>query len=123
MKRKIIAGVAILYALTWMGGWITHSRELQASAWQMYADAKKQDREMAELFQKEGHGLYYAPDHLSSKNGPSAKVNWCVPILPGVLLANSYYVIGPLWGKGGVKIVLYYVFGAKELVYISRWVS
>ena len=122
MKKKIAVAVVFLYAVTWVGGWITHSRELKARARQMYAEAEKQDRELAELSQKEGLGSYDTSGHLR-KNGPSTCVTWCVPLLPGVLLADSWYVIGPLVGRGGMKIVLYYGFGAIEIVCLSGWIS
>lgn len=43
------------------------------------------------------------------------------PIVGGIIvLANSSYVIGPLWGEGGSKILVYYVFGFLELP-IGNW--
>jgi prepilin-type processing-associated H-X9-DG protein len=94
MKRKVIVTVALLHALTWAGGCLTHSRELDSRARRIYAAAPKGYR---------------------SESGPATGITWCIPLLPGVLLANSWYVVGPSWGEGGVKIVLYYGFGAKEL--------
>jgi hypothetical protein len=122
MNKKILAVVVLLYALTWAGGWITHAREIRYRARQMYANAQEHDRRMAERFQKEGFGPYDEGSRLS-KHGPSAEVSWCIPLLPGVLLADSQYVIGPLWGKGGVKIIFYYGSGAKELVFLWGWIS
>jgi hypothetical protein len=49
-------------------------------------------------------------------------VSWCVPILPGVLLANSHYVVGPLYGKGGYKLVFYYGWDSREVV-LAGWMS
>ncbi len=122
MRRKIIGILVLLYAVTWVGGWITHAIEIKANAQRMYTDAQERDREMAELYRNKGLGTYDASDHLS-KNGPHAGVSWCVPILPGILLLDSWYVIGPLWGKGGVKLVLYYGLGTKELVCLWGWIS
>ena len=122
MNKRIIIALVSLYALTWVGGWVTHSRQIKSEARQLYAGAEKRDCEMAERFQKEGLDPHGISGHLS-KSGPTAGVAWCVPLLPGVVLADSWYVIGPRWGKGGVKIVLYYGFGTKELVCLWGWVS
>jgi hypothetical protein len=116
MKNAVIVTLVFLYAVTWAGGWISHSREIRSRARRMYADAQKYDREIADTHQKAGLSLHDAPSRLN-KDGPSADVNWCIPLLPGVLLADSWYVIGPRWGEGGGKIVLYYGFGSRELNY------
>lgn len=79
-----------------------HAAEIKARARRMYSDAQKRDEGMAEPYQKEGLGTYDTSDHLGKK-GPSAGVCWYVPVLPGILLADPWYVIGPLWGKGGLK--------------------
>jgi len=50
---------------------------------------------MAQMYRKEGLGEYKSPVRLR-EGGPEVGVDWCVPILPGVLLADSYYVIAPL---------------------------
>jgi hypothetical protein len=121
MSKKVIAILALSYAATWAGGWITHSREIEARAARMYSRAQKRDRETAEVFQREGLGPYKATR--LRKGGPSSGVSWCFPLLPGVLLADSWYVVGPLWGKGGMKLVVYYGFGAREVVFLWGWIS
>jgi hypothetical protein len=121
-KRRIIAFLAVLYAATWLGGWITYSTDTKARARQTYANAQKRDREMADFYQREGLKAYDTSDHLF-KEVPRAGVSWCVPLLPGVLLADSGYSIGPLWGRGGVYIVLYYGVGTVEIFWLAGWIS
>ena len=52
---------------------------------------------------------------------PSSRVDWCIPLLPGVLLADSSYHIGPLWAAGGPKLVVYYGFGTFEIPLPVGW--
>ncbi len=88
----------------------------------MYEDAQKSNRETPDSSQRQ--------EHVNNKNrprlikeGPSTEVSWCFPILPGILIANSSYIISPLWGESGVIIVFYYGFGAKEIVSLWEWIS
>jgi hypothetical protein len=46
-----------------------------------------------------------------------------VPVLPGILLANSDSSHGPLRGRGGVKIILYFGAGSTELCMLWGWLS
>lgn len=55
--------------------------------------------------------------------GPRYGVSWCFPVLPGVLLADSHYTLGPLGGRGGVKVVLYYGVGSTGLCTLWCWLS
>lgn len=64
----------------------------------------------------------YGPIKLR-ENGPRTRVHWCQPVAPGFLLAHSEYVVGPLYGRGGIKIVFYYGFGSIELAMIAGWVA
>ena len=121
-KNKTILAVVTLYAITWIGGWITHARDMQCYVRRMYDNAQLRDREKAELLQKAGLTVEDTA-HKYLKDGPKSGVDWCIPILPGVLLLNSWYVVGPLWGKGGVKVVLYYGLGTKEIAYLWGWIS
>lgn len=57
------------------------------------------------------------------QGGPTSGVRWCVPVLPGVLLADSYYCVGPLCAAGGVKIVLYDGLGPVEVPTPWYWVT
>lgn len=57
------------------------------------------------------------------KGGPATGVDWCFPLLPGILITNSWYQCGPLFGKGGVKLVLYYGVGSLEILALNGWIS
>jgi hypothetical protein len=57
------------------------------------------------------------------EGGPEAGVNWAVPLLPGVLLADSSEVFGPLNGHGGAKVLLYYAGGTIVVCELWGWLS
>jgi hypothetical protein len=120
-SRKFWLIVAALYAFTWGGGWISHQRGLSAHARQLYVQAQQREIEEVALYKQEGSS--YQPRRITRDGGPIARVNWCVPVLPGVLIANSHYVIGPLYARGGVSIVLYYGFGCHQFGSIGGWIS
>lgn len=112
--------IAALYGLTWIGGSIFHQRMLAAQAQQLYDKARARELEVAEWNMREGST---PPRRVTRDGGPIAKVKWCLPILPGVLVVDSYYVIGPLFGKGGVSLVIYYGLGSREFLPIWGWRS
>src|SRR5262245_45477848 len=103
-RRRVFWGtVLLLYAATWVGGWITHAQDLRASAQAQYQRAQTRNREwMADEAAGEELPIY----RRLRDGGPATRVNWCIPLLPGILLADSYQVLGPLNGRGTVKIVL-----------------
>jgi len=113
--------IVALYAVTWIGGWAMHDHEVKALAQRLYDDANQHNREIEQAFRAEGvegdWGITLR------EGGPAANVNWCIPILPGVLIADSYYVIAPLWGQGGVKVVVYYGFGTITILELWGWIS
>lgn len=120
-KRLIVSLIVILYAWTWAGGWFSHAIQLRDHAESSYRRAElriqEQERALAEAGEKVSG---WARAH---KAGPYSGVSWCLPILPGVFLADSYYSVGPLHGRGGVKIVLYYGFGSTELCWLWGWIA
>lgn len=118
--RRLWIIIAVLYLITWIGGWVSHQRSLSADARRRYEEAQVREREMFEWYRQEGRPQ---PRRITRDGGPIAKINWCVPILPGVLLANSEYTIGPLNGRGGVSLLLYYGFGCYQVGSIATWKS
>ncbi|MCP4608720.1 MAG: hypothetical protein GY845_08395 [Planctomycetes bacterium] len=122
IKRKVISIVVILlYVITWLGGHRTHSINLQKHAAQLYVGALVKNKEMSDFALSEG--LEKPQPITLRKDGPRSKVKWSIPIFPGILLANSYYEIGPLSAKGGTKIILYYGTSSKVICYITKWMS
>lgn len=111
----------MLYAITWVGGWISHQRSLLAHARHLYEEAQSSEREEAVHYKQEGS--MYQPRRITRDGGPIASVSWCFPVLPGVLLADSHYVVGPLYGRGGISIILYYGVGSYQLGPIGGWIS
>ena len=87
----------------------------------MCEEAQAREREEATQYKEEGSN--YQPRRITRDGGPIARVNWCVPLLPGILIADSYYVVGPLYGRGGVSIILYYGFGCYQIGPIGGWIS
>jgi hypothetical protein len=94
---------------------------LQKHAAQLYVGALFKNREMSDFALSDG--LEEPPPIVVRKDGPRSKVKWSIPIFPGILLANSYYVIGPLYAKGGTKIILYYGISSRVIFYLTKWMS
>jgi hypothetical protein len=123
-KRMIIAvAIATLYLVTWIGGWISHSGELASRARRYWNQAAAKEREMDQLAVTQGLPRPSSSVPYVNKRGPASRVEWCVPLLPGVLLTDSWYVVGPLYGKGGVKLVLFYGVNSAEFVTLWGWIS
>jgi hypothetical protein len=105
--------ILLLYAVTWVGGWITHARDLESSAWAGFQRGQELNAE------RQAHGL---ADHIELREGgPNTGVNWCIPLLPGVLLVDSYYELGPLAARDTGKIVIYYGIGSFEVCDLWGW--
>lgn len=117
--RKIWLFIAMLYAITWIGGFRLHSLALKKQAQSLYDESRKAK---AETDVDRAHiGLApYQSDLLPG--GPVAIVNWCIPILPGVLIADSGYIIGSLRGGGGIRILVFYGSGLWDSEPIGGWV-
>ncbi|MBT3200541.1 MAG: hypothetical protein HN350_11550 [Phycisphaerales bacterium] len=110
----------LLYVLTWMGGSYSHSKDIELEAERVYSTARKSLTLINEKRVEEG----LPPEELRLREGgPITRVNWSIPILPCVLLANSDMTIGPLHGEGGIRIVLYYGFGSWYSGVIFGWRS
>ena len=107
-RRRVLIGVVILllYVITGVHGPRRHLADITTTAQRTHAEAVKWEEEQAELFPEEGL-LESRTRHLRP-DGPSVGLKWAIPILPGVLIADSYEVIGPLWGRGGPRIVFYF---------------
>jgi hypothetical protein len=121
LRRRVFwATVLVLYAVTWVGGWITHARDIQASAEARYARAQER---FSEMMAEEPPGSETPIFLRLREGGPATGVDWCVPLLPGVLLADSYQVLGPLNARGGIQIVLYYGVDSMVLCHITLWLA
>ena len=119
-SRWFLLSVVVLYVATWTFGWREHSREINARAKQLWITANQRNEKYAQLAAKTGE--HFWPVELNA-GGPRAGVNWCIPILPGLLIVDSEYVVGPLYARGGIKLVLFYGLGSKELCFLSGWIS
>lgn len=109
-----------LYAVTWIGGWILYARQLKDRTESGYR-AVQHDNEVEEAAAlRGGWKPYLAKLH---PDGPKSAVNLCLPILPGVLLADSYESIGPLDGQGGWYIVLYNGFSTTRVCMLWGWLA
>src|SRR5262245_47726812 len=121
-RRKVIllAVLLLLYAVTWVGGWHSHSRQLRDETEATYLTCKQHNREV-KLFSE--HTGMPPPLVKMHEGGPVSRVSWCLPVLPGVLLAQSDHSIGPLLGRGGVKVILWYGVGSTELCMLGGWIA
>ncbi len=117
-KRTIAIVILSLYAFTWSGGWIAHSRDLGQRTSAFHEMLKRRTIEKYEEARARGaNEEEFARIRVfgHSEEGPWWRVNWCVPLLPGILLADSESASGPLCGGGTREIVLFYGFGSMEL--------
>ena len=121
-RRKLLVGilVAALYLVTWFNGCASHTRALREHARRLYDETIEHDLALARFAAE--NGLTHSPTELR-RNGPRVGVEWCLPVLPGVLLADSWYLNGPLFAEGSWKIVLYYGFGSATLIELTTWRS
>jgi hypothetical protein len=115
-KWKLRLTVLILYAVTWAGGWMTHARNMNDSAWEKY---RLQQAYNAECMARAPAGTEVPFPAQLREGGPKTGVKWCLPVLPGVLLADSYEILGPLNERGMVKIVFYY--GVDSVIVCELW--
>lgn len=121
-KNKIKFTIFLLYVATWIGAWISHSQNIKASAEKSYITYLENQKIMEAFYESENLGEYQRPARVL-EGGPKAGVQWCIPLLPGIALVHSSYVIGPLWGKGSAKVVFWYIFDSKVLVEFGGWIS
>ena len=120
-KRIVVAIIVPAYLVTWIGGWLAHDREMANLARRLYADAEARNAESLEAELRNPRDRAY-PIRLRS-GGPKSEVDWVFPILPAVLISDSYYVVGPLYGKGTLKIVFYYGAGSVTLLELWGWIA
>jgi hypothetical protein len=119
-RRKIAICLILLYLITWIGGYYSYSANLKHSTQEIYDRAKQRDDEFAAAVAKEGG----QPSRSRVfKDGPQSEIHWCFPILPGILIADSHWIVGPLFGRGGIKIVVYYGFGSWASKPFGGWIS
>jgi hypothetical protein len=104
----------LLYAITWLGGMTEHARDLAAMTQIWYRCGI--ESESAERRDKT-FGSSFHPD------GPMSGVYWSIPLLPGILLVDSYYSLGPIYSRGSAKIVLYYGVGTVTVCSLWGWLA
>jgi hypothetical protein len=122
-QRRLFAwlGIVAMYAITWAGGFADYAHELRAETTFHYELAQKRNTENAQddlLFMNGARFVWQLHG-----DGPHWGVNWSVPILPGVLLLDSYSSIGPLYGSGSAKIVVYYGVGTVTICELWGWLA
>jgi len=126
-KHFVIRILFGLYLVTWVGGWISHERALKVQAEARYQRSKQHFQEKLAELQESCLDLVFLKEFAESRStylfpdGPKAKVNWCVPLLPFVLLSSTDCEIGPMAGGGDFNIVFYYGFWANGLCFQPRW--
>lgn len=87
---------------------------------------QRAEAEKERFLEWQRQGLVAANEPYSTEllpGGPTSRVNWCLPILPAVLLTDSEYVIGPLYGRGSAKIVFYFGAGSVTVLELCGWRS
>ncbi len=124
LKRKRLYAwtvIILLYIVTWVGGWLSHRQYMRERVKAAYVRTERRNQEMEAEYRKAGmkeEDFYINPQLF--KDGPESGVDWCFPLLPGLLLAESHRSIGPLARGGDTKVILYYGFGS---VVLCSWIS
>jgi hypothetical protein len=119
LKRKVfwVCVLVPMYAVTWIGGWISYAGQLREHTESAYRFIERDNQKE----ETQAHWQGYKPHPTQLRpDGPKSGVYWCIPMLPGVLLADSYESIGPLYGEGGVYVILYYGVGCTKL-FMCGW--
>lgn len=119
-KRIVLAVVVTLYLITWIGGKIVFTREITADAWLGWRQVKAYDEKVAR--DDAAKGITHDPIGLNP-DGPTIKVNWCIPLLPGILVVSSESELGGFMGQGGTDIRFYYGSGTYRIFILSHWQS
>ena len=103
----------VLYVATGAGGPFAHVRALAEEAGAAINLAEQRERDLGDrsLWLRGAAGCGTA----------GCSVDWCVPVIPGVLLTYSGYHADGLTRKEGIKIVLYYGVGTHELWKFLIW--
>ena len=109
-RHKILIGLIALYLVTWIGGYYSYSTSLKNETQIRYENAKKADSKYGDL--APGEPVRW-PVARAGEHGPVSGVRWCFPLLPGVLVASSYYYVGQLYGEDGVRFVIFYGYGSR----------
>jgi len=104
-RLLLVVGVfAVLYVATWVGGARGYRRDFEKFAAEAHRYLVEEDKKWEKIGAAGGMRPHMK---LASPTGPHTKVEWCMPLFPGLLLVNSSYSAGPLWGEGGTKLIWY----------------
>lgn len=115
-RRFWVIIVVLLYAVTWVGGYCSYSRKLQASTVAACQEAAADNKQRTEMAEAEGFPLRLIELH---QRGPTSSV-WCVPLLPCVLWADWSYDVAKGYGAGGGALVFYYGVGCLDWRFTTR---
>src|SRR5688500_7844468 len=107
-----MTGVIAVYVVTWIGGYLAHGRVVGMVRVLTYKQFAYRNSEAEAIEAESGFKEFGAKIH---DGGPRTGIAWCIPVLPGVLLVNSYRSVGPLYGSGGTKTVVFYCAGSFTL--------
>jgi hypothetical protein len=119
-RRRVLWGLVVaLFFATWVGGVRAHFGDLEASARSRY--------QMLQERNVERHGPYAGdevPPHVRLlEGGPHTGIEWSVPILPGVLIVDSYEILGPLSAHGSTKLLVFDGSGFSIVFEWREWVT
>jgi hypothetical protein len=122
-RAKILLGLILLgYLVTWLGAPPLVRRDRTARANQAYAHALAQEERQRNMIKELGEDPNTFRPVVNS-GGPSVIIGPAIPILPGLLLLDNGYQIGPLYGKGHLSLFLFYGFGVHRLLDLTTWTS
>jgi hypothetical protein len=120
ISKKTLIVLAVLYAVTWIGGWIFHARDLASWAQERYDTQSKRNKDQTVDAFARGEKPFLVE---LREGGPGTRVNWCLLLAPGLVMADSYYVLGPLSARGSFKLVFFYGFGSVIVCQWGGWIT
>jgi hypothetical protein len=106
--------VVALYAATWVGGVPTHTRDIDVSAQGRYQMLRARNAERCGPQTGDPVPIYAR----LLEGGLHTGIDWSAPLLPGLLLVDSYEVLGPLHAQGSTKLL---VFDGHGFIVVCEW--
>ena len=124
IRRRTVALLLVLdgYVLTWLIAPPMAKRHCERRAEQAYAMGLEYEQHEQELMREMGEDTETARPIVHA-GGPSTSTGLAIPVLPGILMLNNSYHVGPLFAKGQVSFFLFYGFGVCRLFEFTTWIS
>lgn len=118
----VLLCVFVGYVATWLFAPSFARKACETRAKRLYSEAVVFQADQKKMWSESGRD----PSQMRpivTPGGPHVDIGFAFPVLPGILLLNNSYGIGPLYGRGQVSVFLYYGFGVCRLFEVMTWIS